>query len=638
MKKKFLPLFILLFTLLCSCSIDDQSSFIVGPEFDNDSSLPDIEPVSIAITEASFPDDVFREYILLSIDKGKDGFITEEEIKNTSMLRLSYREVYDLTGIELFTELTEINFTNCKIESLDLTNNKKLRSITLSDNPLKSLTLSAPGLIALDCQRCGLQSIDLTSCEALETLRLSQNPLSELDLSFNTNLVELDLSLSDIEKAPDLSGCTKLEFLDLSGIISQNIDLSKNSLLKTLLLNNAKLDSIDLSKLSQLTTLECHKNSLTKLDVSALSQLERLVCADNKLGFIDLSKNSQLTYLDIHKNNLSQLDLSNNTKLSTLYCFANSGLAVDTDKLESLTDIKAEQDIIFLDDPFTQNPFITTKILLEQIVRNDFSYSMPVYVYDESTEEYVIKSWYCNSTVKEDFWQGIEFCGYTILSTELIDSYIQHSEVEFDITSSTNPMFEVGKSVWILEVECDEFYRISLYPKDNPPPQIEKNDITDAACRIIRSEFVNQRQNFDNFSDFLSENATDEDCNSFFLNTNRLIHILSKKEFYNLSGDELSQLYKDYLDVTLPQEYISFYENQKPYYTYIPYADRQFRLTDYNYNQSTGYYEVTADIYVDSFRLDTATTIKFCFEENSGKISFVSAEFLYDDGSMWYPY
>lgn len=316
--------------------------------------------------------------------------------------------------------------------------------------------------------------------------------------------------------------------------------------------------------------------------------------------------------------------------------FDNDSSEFDNDSIEP--DIKAEQDFIFLDDPLTQIPFITTKILLEQIVRNDFSYSMPVYVYDESTEEYVIKSWYCNSTVKEDFWQGIEFGGYTILHTELIDSYIQHSEVELDITSSTNPIFEVGKSVWILEVEYDEFHRISLYPKDNPPPQIEKNDITDAACRIICSEFVNQRQSFDSFSDFLSEDATDEDCNSFFLNTNGLIRILSKKDLYNLSGDELSKLYKDYLDVTLPEAYISFYENQKPYYTYIPYADRQFRLTDYSYNQSTGYYEVTADIYVDSFRLDTATTIKFCFEENSGKICFVSAEFLYDDGSMWYPY
>lgn len=106
-----------------------------------------------------FPDDKFRQCI-----KNEFGdVIVKAQVEETDELNVEDLEIADLTGIEYFTELTSLNFDgNYGITAVDVSNNKKLTSIscyknqlrgTNMDNFVKSLpTVTGGELYVYDCE------------------------------------------------------------------------------------------------------------------------------------------------------------------------------------------------------------------------------------------------------------------------------------------------------------------------------------------------------------------------------------------------------------------------------------------------------------------------------------------------------
>ena len=62
----------------------------------------------VEINATTFPDANFRNWVLKQ-SYGQDGLLTEEEIAGVTTIRVSYKSIQSLTGIEYFTALTMLH-------------------------------------------------------------------------------------------------------------------------------------------------------------------------------------------------------------------------------------------------------------------------------------------------------------------------------------------------------------------------------------------------------------------------------------------------------------------------------------------------------------------------------------------------
>ena len=251
----------------------------------------------VAIDPTNFPDANFRTYVA-TFDTDNDDRLTPAELAAVEYMALYNKSIGDLTGIEHFTDLTELDCRRNQLTSLDLSKNTALEELDCGDNQLTSLDVSAN--------------------TALKQLYCMNNPLTALDVSVNTALT--DLNCINTQRA--------------------SLDVSKNTSLTSLLCGENQLTSLDVSKNTALTSLRCAKNQLASLDVSKNTALEDLDFRWNQLTSLDVSKNTALKDLDCRWNQLTALDLSANPKLSSSHCSTNDNtyrLTLDASRILDLT-------------------------------------------------------------------------------------------------------------------------------------------------------------------------------------------------------------------------------------------------------------------------------------------------------------
>jgi len=135
------------------------------------------ESNGIPIIAAHFPDEIFRNY-LLTLDCGIDGVLTEDEIMGVTELDVSEKNISDLTGIGLFTELKELSCYGNNLTSLDLSRNTKLTSISCGWNRLTSLDVSKNvALEYLWCENNRLTSLNVSNNKKLRILSCHDNQI-----------------------------------------------------------------------------------------------------------------------------------------------------------------------------------------------------------------------------------------------------------------------------------------------------------------------------------------------------------------------------------------------------------------------------------------------------------------------------
>ncbi len=185
----------------------------------------------------SIPDSEF-EGALLDLGIDSDGMINGEvltaDVLDVTELNLAWHLISDLTGIEDFENLTNLN-----------------------------------------CSFMLLSSLDVSANTNLIELRFAGNSISHIDLTSNTDLVVLDLTGNSISE------------LDLS----QNLDL------ETLWALDNDLTELDVSLNTELKIFGCWENSITRLDVSNNPNLEEFWCYKNQLTFLrmDNGNNTAIT-------------------------------------------------------------------------------------------------------------------------------------------------------------------------------------------------------------------------------------------------------------------------------------------------------------------------------------------------------
>ena len=228
-----------------------------------------VPPTGVNINEANFPDAKFRKW-LLAQSYGKDKVITDEEMATITKIVAQGCGIEDLTGIQFFTKLIELDVSNLpskhavenwnRIASIDLSGNTKLQKLSIDNNLLTT--------------------INLAPCPDLTNLQISFNRLTALDVSTNV-------------------------FLSI------------------LYCEDNQIAALDLSNNPDLSILGCLKNQLTALDVSNNTNLNQLYCEYNQIATLDVSNHNKLIILNCNDNQLTSLDVSGCTELFQLYCYNN---------------------------------------------------------------------------------------------------------------------------------------------------------------------------------------------------------------------------------------------------------------------------------------------------------------------------
>ena len=336
----------------------------------------------VMINETTFPDEIFRKWVL-SQEYGADGILTNEELDHVTSIDISRLGIQYLMGIEYFTALKELNCMTNNLSMLNLSNNIALEKLLCDGNELMSLNLlKNKELKYLNCVANNLTSIDVSGCTELDTLACSGNQLTILDVSKNTKLICLECYSNQL-KSLDLSKNTALRRVHCNKNQLTTLDVSKNTALTLLVCSNNLLTTLDVTKNSALTNLtcmdnklttlyvsdnkslkelSCFNNQLTSLDVSGCSALKTLGCRNNQLATLNLSGCSALDYVDCHSNQLETLDLSENTALTTLFCFQNKIKGIGMDALvESLPTVsEGSLNVMYVNNE--QNVMTTTQV------------------------------------------------------------------------------------------------------------------------------------------------------------------------------------------------------------------------------------------------------------------------------------
>lgn len=178
------------------------------------------------------------------------------------IMNLNSLSITNLTGIEAFTSLTELQCVNNNIPTIDLSANVALVNLNVNTSHVSSLNITNnSSLVELRCQNNQLTNLNLTNNSALNLLYCFNNNLTSLNISNNNLLSEIDCRNNDIV-------------------------------------------SLNTNNLSYLTYLDCSVNQLQYLDFSSNIYLNELYCQENALISLNIQNgnNDNFLYFDATAN------------------------------------------------------------------------------------------------------------------------------------------------------------------------------------------------------------------------------------------------------------------------------------------------------------------------------------------------
>ena len=189
----------------------------------------------IVIDESTFPDEGFRRYVLLYIDKDANGGLSQKEIDACKSIGFQFDvdagAKDNVKGIEYFTSLEDFSLNSWSFNTLDLSKNVHLKTLDFSNSHVDTLVLGDnPELewIAMEDSYCG-RKIDLSGCTNLNSIFFYRGGSESLDLSNNKELEYLRIYWNHDLKSLDLSNNTNLKVLSCTFTGLKSLDLSNNT-------------------------------------------------------------------------------------------------------------------------------------------------------------------------------------------------------------------------------------------------------------------------------------------------------------------------------------------------------------------------------------------------------------------------
>lgn len=255
----------------------------------------------------NIPDPNFEQALIeLGIDSDGivNGQVLTSDINTVQELDIRFKNINNLTGIEDFAALEDLNIRGNNLTSIDTSQNTLLRILISNTNPLTTMNLSNNLLLeSLEIRGLHqLNNIDLSNNINLETLNMVDCWVDNIDISNNTNLktfIAGGVSFSEI----DLSNNLALEHLDVTGVHLNELDISNNALLKELycgnyggdigqeisvidLSNNINLEVLYAENLFLLNTLDAKNGNNAILNITLPCDFEGVPCELTELDCV----------------------------------------------------------------------------------------------------------------------------------------------------------------------------------------------------------------------------------------------------------------------------------------------------------------------------------------------------------------
>lgn len=199
--------------------------------------------------------------VAIVLDTNGDGEIQVSEALLAQRIVLHDVNVSDLGGIEFFTQLSILNFSDCSVSEFDATPLINLQGIACQNNLLTQLDLSVcPTLRSVNCGSNQLTLLNLSGL-VLEYLNCGENQLTSLEANFiemSDNLIPPPLvylycggnQLSTLVVRGYLHQIfcqdNQLSVLDLSECVVANVDMSDNEPLWFVNIKNGNLDFVEM--------------------------------------------------------------------------------------------------------------------------------------------------------------------------------------------------------------------------------------------------------------------------------------------------------------------------------------------------------------------------------------------------------
>ena len=300
---------------------------------------------AIPINEETFPDPVFREYVLKIVGS---SVLTEEKARQIEVLDVSDDNIKEvlgkrdpitsLMGIRYLNYVKDLNCSGQELKkTLNLEQNSRVEKLNCSGNQLTGLWFhKGSSLKYLTCSVNEFTALDLSKCSELIELSCGNNKLTSLDLSANKKLQKIGAGSNKLTTL-DARNLPELTYLNLWGNDDlRSIDVSKNPKLEFLSASHGKLTSLNVSNNRKLVELYVYNNQLTALDVSSNYLLKKLSCYENQITALDLSYNGALESLSVNDNPITELNLHPLSNLQDLSCSKMQLKKLDVDRCPKL--------------------------------------------------------------------------------------------------------------------------------------------------------------------------------------------------------------------------------------------------------------------------------------------------------------
>ena len=300
---------------------------------------------AIPINEETFPDPVFREYVLKIVGS---SVLTEEKARQIEVLDVSDDNIKEvlgkrdpitsLMGIRYLNYVKDLNCSGQELKkTLNLEQNSRVEKLNCSGNQLTGLWFhKGSSLKYLTCSVNEFTALDLSKCSELIELSCGNNKLTSLDLSANTKLQKISAGSNKLT-ALDTRNLPELTYLNLWGNHDlKSIDVSKSTKLEFLSASHGKLTSLNVKNNRKLVELYVYNNQLTALDVSSNYLLKTLSCYENQITALDLSYNGALEDLSVNDNPITELNLHPLSNLQDLSCSKMQLKKLDVDRCPEL--------------------------------------------------------------------------------------------------------------------------------------------------------------------------------------------------------------------------------------------------------------------------------------------------------------
>jgi Leucine-rich repeat (LRR) protein len=169
--KKYIFAFLAAFLTIIACSDDS------GQDPTDDSPTPE--------ERTPIPDGNFEEALVaLGLDDQVDGSVLTSRIEGIQRLDVSESGISDLSGIEDFMALTDLNVRDNELTLLDIRSNTNLLFVWAENNQLAALRIGTnPGIEKIGASGNNLTTLDVADYTSLQLLDLADNDLTAMDVS-----------------------------------------------------------------------------------------------------------------------------------------------------------------------------------------------------------------------------------------------------------------------------------------------------------------------------------------------------------------------------------------------------------------------------------------------------------------------